>query len=202
MVIGIFECQNMSAKIPIQAPARAAVMAASAATATLLGALYLDQRYGLSYDIQQLLREKAFRNRLQERIRSLGDDVSLYHMLELAEPTAEALWFEGRRWTYAEVLQGWSRTSRRTEIHEAYRWAETDRLAAFLANLRVSPGDSVAIFATNTPEMVFAITATTKLGAVPALVNAALRGELAGRFWSYFSVSFCQSALRHHPKAY
>lgn len=94
----------MSPNIPIQMPAKKAAIAATTATVTLLGALLANNRYGFSYDIKQLLKEKAFRKRVQERIRALGDDVSLYHMWELADPRAEALWFEGHRWSYAELI--------------------------------------------------------------------------------------------------
>lgn len=94
---------------PLQTPVKKAAIAAGAATATLLTALYANTRYGVSYDINQLLSEKAFRKRMDERIRALGDDASLFHMLQLAEPQAEALWFEGRGWTYAELILGeWS----------------------------------------------------------------------------------------------
>jgi len=89
----------MPPRLPIQTPAKKAAIAVLATTATLLSALYANNRYGISYDINQLLNEKAFRKRLTERIQALGDDFSLYHMLQLADPQAEALWFEGRRWT-------------------------------------------------------------------------------------------------------
>lgn len=97
---------KMPPSSPWQLPAKQLAVAASAATATLLGALYANDRYGVSHDIKQLLSEKAFRKRLQERIQALDSDFSLFHMLELADPEAEALWFENRRWTYAEVLHG------------------------------------------------------------------------------------------------
>jgi acyl-coenzyme A synthetase/AMP-(fatty) acid ligase len=53
---------------------------------------------------------------------------------------------------------------------------ETDRLAGLLTGWEVKSGDIVAVFATNSPEMVFAIAAVTKLGAIPALINSALTG--------------------------
>ena len=54
---------------------------------------------------------------------------------------------------------------------------ESDKTATLLEQHGVVNGQHVAVFATNTPEMVLAIVALTKLGAVPALINAALRGE-------------------------
>ncbi|SPO04692.1 related to acyl-CoA synthetases (AMP-forming)/AMP-acid ligases II [Cephalotrichum gorgonifer] len=140
-------------------PAKKAAIAASAAAATVLGALYANDRYGFSYDINQLLSERAFRKRLEERIRALGGDVSYYHMLQLADPSAEALWYEGRRWNYAEVIM------------------ESSKLATVLQQRGVSSGDIVAVLTTNSPEMVFTLAAVSKLGAVPALVNTALQRQ-------------------------
>jgi acyl-CoA synthetase (AMP-forming)/AMP-acid ligase II len=58
------------------------------------------------------------------------------------------------------------------------RLLETDRLAGLLTRWDIKTGDTVAVFATNSPEMVFAIAAVTKLGAIPALINSALTGTL------------------------
>ncbi|KAM5343985.1 hypothetical protein ACJ41O_012522 [Fusarium nematophilum] len=140
-------------------PTKRLAVAASAATATVLGALYANHRYALTYDIDQLLRERAFRHRLQARIAQLGDDVSLYRMLELADPNAEALWFEDRRWAFSELI------------------LETDRLASVLSRRGVTAGDNVAVFTTNSPEMVLSIAAISKLGAIPALINTSLRSQ-------------------------
>ncbi|RMJ07496.1 hypothetical protein CDV36_012916, partial [Fusarium kuroshium] len=144
---------------PLQTPVKKAAIAAGAATATLLGALYANTRYGVSYDINQLLSEKAFRKRIDERARALGDDISLYHMMQLADPQAEALWFEGRGWTYAELI------------------LESSKLAAVFHNHGVSSGDVVAIFTSNSPEMVLSLVAVSKLGAIPALINTALQRQ-------------------------
>ena len=69
-------------------------------------------------------------------------------------------------------------------MHDYYRTKpfptctkESDKVATFLARHDVSAGQHVGVFATNTPEMVLAIIAVTKLGAVPALVNTALRSK-------------------------
>jgi hypothetical protein len=83
-----------------------AVRAAGAAAATALAALFLDERYGVSRDLGQILQDRAFRKRMGARINHLGDDVTIYRMLELARPDATALWFEGRSWTYAEMKAG------------------------------------------------------------------------------------------------
>ncbi|KAG7153008.1 Long-chain fatty acid transport protein 4 like [Verticillium longisporum] len=143
----------------LRVPTEKVAIAASAAAATVVGALYANRRYGVSYDINQLLAEKSFRKRFQERVGALGNDMTVFHMFELADPRAEALWFEGRTWTYGEVL------------------AEASRLAAIFHRQGVSNGDVVAVFATNSPEMVFTIVAASKLGAVPALINTALQNQ-------------------------
>jgi len=83
-----------------------AVRAAGGATAAVLAALFLDERYGVSRDVGQILQDRAFRNRMGARINRLGDDVTIYRMLELAQPDTAALWFEGRSWTYAEIIAG------------------------------------------------------------------------------------------------
>lgn len=144
--------------MPQPIPSRAAKAAAGAAV-SLLGAAYLDHKYGFSTDIKGLLNDKTFKKRLQSRADELGDSITLYHMLELATPTNEALWFEGRTWTYSEML------------------LEVDRLAAVFQQHGVDDGSIVAVYMTNSPEMMFTLYAISKLGAVPALINAALRSE-------------------------
>jgi acyl-CoA synthetase (AMP-forming)/AMP-acid ligase II len=51
-----------------------------------------------------------------------------------------------------------------------------DRLAALLHARDVNNGDVVAVFTTNSPEMVVTIYALSKLGAVASLINTSLRG--------------------------
>jgi hypothetical protein len=83
-----------------------AVRAAGGAAAAAFAALFLSDRYGVSRDVGQILQDRAFRKRMDARINHLGDDVTIYRMLELAQPDAAALWFEGRSWTYAETKAG------------------------------------------------------------------------------------------------
>ncbi|KAM6524527.1 hypothetical protein FALCPG4_010137 [Fusarium falciforme] len=141
----------MPSNLPVQVPM-------SAGKVALAGAFFADKRYGISIDLNQLHQEKEFGKRLQDRIRTLGQDPSLHHMLELADPGAEALWFEGRRSSYSEPI------------------LESNKLATILLQKGVVAGDAVAVFAVNSPEMVIAIAATSKLEAVPAL-NSALRAQ-------------------------
>ena len=70
------------------------------------------------------------------------------------------LLFEGRRWSYAEMERA------------------TRRMALGLGALGVGPGDHVATLMGNSPELLFAYLALTRLGAVAVPVNTAARGEL------------------------
>jgi hypothetical protein len=83
-----------------------AVRAAGGAAAAAIAARFLDERYGVLRDVGQILQDRAFRKRMGARINHLGDDVTIYRMLELAQPDATALWFEGRSWTYSEMKAG------------------------------------------------------------------------------------------------
>lgn len=138
-------------------------MAKVAASAALAAAslLYLDRSLGISRDVSQYREEASFATRFPEFLSKLGpQSPHLYRMLELADPAADALWFEGRSWSYSATK----------EI--------VDRLACGLFDLGVKDGEVVAVFMSNSPEMVFMVYAITKLGAVPALLNNALRGML------------------------
>ena len=59
-----------------------------------------------------------------------------------------------------------------------------------LQELGVRNNDFVAVFMTNSPEMVIVIYALTKLGAVPALVNSALRSKLCHLNYYFYSLIF------------
>ncbi|EXJ81210.1 hypothetical protein A1O3_07500 [Capronia epimyces CBS 606.96] len=137
-----------------------ATLAASAAAAAA-GLLYADHALGVSRDIAQYRLDASFANRFPQFLAKLGpQSTHLYRMLELAEPTADAVWFEGRSWNYRAVKQ------------------QVDELAVALhQDLHVKNGDIVAVFMTNSPEMLFTVYALTRLGAVPALLNNALRDE-------------------------
>ncbi|KAF2435254.1 bifunctional fatty acid transporter and acyl-CoA synthetase [Tothia fuscella] len=132
----------------------------AAATAALVaGAAYIDGHYNIRRDIRQLRGDKRFGERLQRRCQDLGGYASLYHHLEMTDQGVEGLWFEGRSWTYGQM---------KTEV---------DALAEILHRNGVGFGSFVAVFMTNSPEMVFTIIAIAKLGAVPALINIALRSQ-------------------------
>ena len=71
----------------------------------------------------------------------------------------EALAFQGRRWTFAEVD------------------AQVDALAKGLMSLGIDPGDKVALWMVNRPEWIDAMFAVMKIGAVLVPVNTRFRTE-------------------------
>jgi acyl-CoA synthetase (AMP-forming)/AMP-acid ligase II len=127
--------------------------------ATMAGAAYLDGKLGISLDVRELHRERTWRRRLEERIKSLGTQCTLYGVLSGADRNAQALWFEGRTWTYTDLK------------------SIVDKLAEICHGRGIEQGDVVAVFATNSPEMVATCLALSKLGAVAALINTNLREE-------------------------
>jgi fatty-acyl-CoA synthase len=72
-------------------------------------------------------------------------------------PDREALWFEGRRWTFAEQR------------------AEVDRAAKALIAAGVRHGDHVCLWLGNSPEYVFLFFAIAKVGAVLVPINTRFR---------------------------
>ncbi|KIW73966.1 hypothetical protein PV04_02040 [Phialophora macrospora] len=138
----------------------ATLAASTAAAAGLL--YYADQRIlGLSRDLKYYRSEQDFAKRMPEFINKLGpQSPHLYRMLELADPNADALYFEGRSWNYRAL---------KTKV---------DEIALGLhESLGVKDGDIVAVFMTNSPEMALTVLALTRLGAAPALINNALRDD-------------------------
>jgi fatty-acyl-CoA synthase len=75
----------------------------------------------------------------------------------------EALYFKGRRWSFAELS------------------AAADRLARGLIGLGVKPGEKVALWMVNRPEVIEAMFAVMKIGAVLVPINTRLRTEDTAR---------------------
>ena len=71
----------------------------------------------------------------------------------------EALYFKGRRWSFAELSAG------------------VDRLARGLIAFGVRPGEKVALWMVNRPEFIEAMFAVIKIGAVLVPINTRLRTE-------------------------
>jgi hypothetical protein len=72
----------------------------------LAGASYFNACYGIGRDIKQLYDDRRWRKRIKDRIKELGDHVTLYRLTEFCDPDEEALWFEGRSWNYGELRRG------------------------------------------------------------------------------------------------
>jgi len=77
----------------------------------------------------------------------------------MRDGTREALYFEGRRWTFAELA------------------ADVDKVARGLLQLGVAPGDKVALWMMNRPEWIHAALATMRIGAVLVPVNTRFRTD-------------------------
>lgn len=75
------------------------------ATAVATGA-YLNAKFGLGADLKQLRYDREWGRRLGERIGRLGDRCSLFGVFDAVEEESEALWFEGRTWSYGELKSG------------------------------------------------------------------------------------------------
>jgi len=74
--------------------------------ATLATGAYLNAKFGIGIDLKQLSHDREWSKRLGERIQELGDTCTLYRMFDIVHPNIEALWFEGRTWTYGELKKG------------------------------------------------------------------------------------------------
>lgn len=74
--------------------------------AALATTAYLNAKLGVGNDIKQLDNEREWFIRFQQRLQELGDRCTIYHVFELADGDAEALWFEGRTWTYKQLKLG------------------------------------------------------------------------------------------------
>ncbi|RDW90820.1 putative bifunctional fatty acid transporter/acyl-CoA synthetase (FAT1) [Aspergillus mulundensis] len=137
---------------------------AMASALSVAAGAYLDAKFSVSTDLSTMLGDRAFGKRLAQRMAQLGDTPTVYGMLHRVvevekRGSAEAIWFEGKSWTYAELKD------------------LADRLATLLSERGINAGDFVAVFTTNSPEMVAIIYALSKLGAVAALINVNLRDD-------------------------
>jgi hypothetical protein len=83
-------------------PASATIISA----ATLAAGAYLNAKFGIGEDLQQLKYDREWGQRLGRRISELGDTCTLYQMFDRVDRGIEALWFEGRSWTYGELKKG------------------------------------------------------------------------------------------------
>ena len=83
----------------------ASVIIPAAATALAAGA-YLNAKFSIGIDLQQLSYDREWAARLGKRIQALGDTPTLYGIFDMVDPGLDALWFEGTTWTYGELKKG------------------------------------------------------------------------------------------------
>ncbi|KAJ5407880.1 hypothetical protein N7509_001763 [Penicillium cosmopolitanum] len=131
---------------------------------SLAAGAYLNAKLSIGTDLTVLKNDRAFGQRLGERIGKLGESQTIYKMLQRVvevegQGTADALWFEHKTWSYNQLKE------------------LVDRFAALLHARDVKNGDMVGVFTTNSPEMVVTLYALSKLGAVAAMINTNLRDD-------------------------
>ncbi|KAF7595884.1 hypothetical protein BBP40_004377 [Aspergillus hancockii] len=137
---------------------------AMASALSLTAAAYLNAKLAISTDLSTIYNDRSWTKRLGQRIAQLGDTTTIYKLLERVievdgQGAADALWFENKTWTYRELKD------------------LVDQLAAVLHERDIKAGDTVGVFATNSLEMVVAIYALSRTGAVAALLNTNLRDD-------------------------
>ncbi|CAG8122501.1 unnamed protein product [Penicillium salamii] len=141
----------------------APTMAMASALSIAAGA-YLNAKLAISTDLATISKDKAFVKRVGERIAKLDGSATIYKMLERVvevegKGTADAIWFEQNVWSYSKLKD------------------LVDRMAALFKGRDINPGDTVGVFASNSPEMVVILYALSKLGAVSAMINTNLRDD-------------------------
>ncbi|KAL3425863.1 AMP-binding enzyme [Phlyctema vagabunda] len=132
---------------------------ALAVPAALAAGAYVNAKFAIGTDLKAIRHDREWGTRLQQRLTEAGGNCTLYGMFNRIDESATLLWFEGKEWTYGEL---------KTEVK---------KFAKILQDNGVVAGDHVALFATNSPEFITALLATSMLGAVGALININLRGD-------------------------
>src|SRR5437763_520087 len=97
---------------------------------------------------------------------------------------AEALCFEGRRWSFAQFRD------------------ETDRVAKGLIAAGIEPGENVCLWLNNCPEYLFAQFAIARIGAVLVPINTRFRTHDMGYIVSQSDATTLISAQRSGPIDY
>lgn len=70
-----------------------------------VGAMYLDGKHHIIKDIQEWRARRKLQKVVAECVRLMGNYCTLYHTLKLNDQKADAFWFEGRSWTFADVTR-------------------------------------------------------------------------------------------------
>lgn len=82
-------------------------VAAASALSVAAGA-YVNAKFSISTDLASIRGDRAWGKRLAQRMAELGDTPTVYGMLRRVvevegHGSAEAIWFEGKSWTYSEL---------------------------------------------------------------------------------------------------
>ncbi|EEQ91281.1 acyl-CoA synthetase [Blastomyces dermatitidis ER-3] len=148
---------------------------------------YLNAKFAIGSDLRDIRHARDFARRKQRRVACAKRTHSLYEILEQsgAGDGDDAIWFESKTKSYGQLKKGmlvFSNISYQFSFcYPTSRLVETapkvDQLAGLLHARSIKTGDVVAVFMTNSPEMVVTILALSKLGAVASLINTNLRND-------------------------
>ncbi|KAJ9647415.1 uncharacterized protein PV06_00129 [Exophiala oligosperma] len=133
----------------------AAVAAGSWATAA-----YLDAKFHLRKDYQNIARLKRGEKEYARAVKE--DKVNLWYVLEETckrHENRRAIWWRERSYTFRE-------------LHD-----ETLRIAQWMLEQGARPGELVALYLTNSPHFMFSWFACMAIGAAPAFINYNLEGK-------------------------
>jgi hypothetical protein len=81
---------------------------AMASALTVAAGAYLNAKLSISTDMTQISNDKAFVQRVGERIAKLDGSATIFKMLERlveveGQGAADALWFEQKTWSYGQL---------------------------------------------------------------------------------------------------
>ena len=140
--------------------------------AAVVGGMYLDAKHHIVKDITAWRARRQFNNNIAECARLMGDYCTLYHAIDYVDPKAEALWFEGRSWTYADLKREADRLAQ-WFVDEGIR---TKGIFPFYGSAN---SDFVAVYMTNSAEAYMTSYALSKLGVTNAMINSSLKGTVS-----------------------
>ncbi|CDS11756.1 hypothetical protein LRAMOSA04019 [Lichtheimia ramosa] len=125
-----------------------------------LGAMYLDAKYAIRYDLHMLNSVRTVLKKHQEA-ESKDREHIYYHFRDKAKATPDRVFlvFEGRKYTYRQL-----------EI-------ASNRLSHWLSAQDVQKGDIICMMHQNHPTFLITFWAISKIGAIPSLINYNLSGD-------------------------
>ncbi|PGH35922.1 hypothetical protein GX50_01247 [[Emmonsia] crescens] len=160
--------------------------------AVTAAASYLNAKFAIGSDLRDIRHGRDFARRKQRRVACAKRTHSLYEILEQsgAKDGDDAVWFEGKTKSYGQLKQGkLYMMDLPKQLNQSFfasflvpssarfEDAKVDQFAGLLHARDIKAGDVVAVFMTNSPEMVVTILALSKLGAVAGLINTNLRNN-------------------------